>query len=500
MISDAHQYHRVIDTEGQDSLSILARHIRPATRILELGPARGYFSRYLNESLRCSVDAVEIDANMAEQARPWCNRLLIGDLEKLDLTKEFISQSYDSIVFGDVLEHLREPLTTLIQAVKLLSDDGQILVSVPNIAYAGLVADLLRGEFLYRDEGLLDKTHLRFFTQTSLEAMLLKAGLHVWQWEALERPLWDSEFRTRIENLPSAWADTLLARPNALCYQWIASARVVPPAKQPQLSVSNVNYDRFPVRLFLRKKREEFEFRQSKVVWGHIGQLNQTLQFHVRYDDCAQVRLSLADRPGYIHVQNISIHDSNETLCWQWHPKLNNSLINESYGMREASAETYSHIFMDGADTWLNLPIFSDIPNAVFRLSITLDWPMSGDYLALLPVIKGEIRLLQDQKDFLHQTINERDQYLTLRTAQISEREQLIAERDRLLAQRTEQLSERENMIVERDDLLILRNEQMAKLEAEIGSLEQELIYRSSWTWWLKLLPRLIKRTLKRNI
>ena len=487
-----HQYNRLFDAAGQDSLSLLAQHIKPGATILELGPATGYFTHYLHDELKCTVDAVEMDPLMAEQARQWCRNLVVGDLEQLQLVDHFSAACYDVVIFADVLEHLRDPLLILLQTIPLLAEQGQILVSVPNVSYAGLIADLLQGEFTYREEGLLDRTHLRFFTRTSLEAMLHLAGLYVWQWHAMELSLWDSEFHTRLETLPDAWGKTLLSQPHALCYQWIAAARTTPPPQAPELPVMG-GHDRFPVRLFWRNATENFDYLRSQVAWGNIGQAGQTINFNPPVGLCAQLRLSLADRPGFVRLRALRLRDSAGKLLWQWQAGQEDLLAAASAdGMHGKVLDGQYHVVLEDKESWFNLPIPVALPDNGLTLQVDMDWPVSSDYAALLPLVRNEIQGLSDELNKIRKIVAERDALIAQYTAQLNERDARIAqctvqlnERDALIAQYTVQLNER-------DALLALRTEQVA-------TLNQQLAYRGSFTWWLKLPLLLMKRAVKAN-
>jgi len=105
-----------------------------------------------------------------------------------------------------------------------LAADGRLLISVPNAAYCGLLAELLHGELRYREEGLLDRTHLRFFTRRSLLRFLHEQRWQVHALDAVERALHESEFRLAWDSLPPAVARYLLAAQDALAYQFIVSA------------------------------------------------------------------------------------------------------------------------------------------------------------------------------------------------------------------------------------------------------------------------------------
>ncbi len=174
-----HIYHRVLDPNGQDSLAKLARQIAPGSRVLDLGAGPGVLGRYLREERGCTVDGVEYNPVAAAEAAPWYGQLECADLEGLALAERFAAGQYDYIVCADILEHLRQPGEILAQLTRLLAPNGRVLVSVPNVAYAGLIAEMLAGEFRYRPEGLLDETHLRFFNRTSLIQLLEDHGLRV---------------------------------------------------------------------------------------------------------------------------------------------------------------------------------------------------------------------------------------------------------------------------------------------------------------------------------
>jgi SAM-dependent methyltransferase len=102
--------------------------------------------------------------------------VLVADLETADLVGEFGVGSFEVVVFGDVLEHLRDPLSVLRGARGLLRPGGYVVISTPNIAHGDVRLALLSGRFNYSKVGILDDTHLRFFTRDSLVSFLNDAG------------------------------------------------------------------------------------------------------------------------------------------------------------------------------------------------------------------------------------------------------------------------------------------------------------------------------------
>ena len=510
-----HLYTRDLDSEGGRSLARLARWVPERATVLELGPASGYFTRHLNQTLGCVVDAVELDPEMAELARPWCRQLVVGDLDTLRLADHLpAGSSYQAIVAADVLEHLRDPAAMLQQLKALLAPDGQILISVPNVAYAGLIADLVSGEFAYRDEGLLDRTHLRFFTRGSLEELLRSAGLHPWAWDAVTRPLGESEFHARLNDLPRGFVDALTANPHALCYQWLVAARTRAPAARPADPAPS-RADLFPVRVFWAEAQSEFSYDNSAVGWAEIGNEKQTASLVLPQIRRARIRLRLADRPGFVRLFAVSLAADEGKPLWAWSWKDGaQRLAVEAHGVALQEGDDCLLAALHEAESWLELPPAADVP-AGAMLRLELGWPMSGDYLAARRGWQAAAGALQDRIAQVSAIVAERDRQLVEVNLAREEREGIIAERNRQLAEVNVAREERERMIAQRDrrvQELELRLEErevelanghkaIARLEARIATLEQELKrldgaiaaqerligYEQSWRGWMTM-------------
>lgn len=223
---EALKYH--VDYADVDPASVLGQImtlIRPQSRVLELGCATGSMTRVLRNQLGCRIDAIELDAVAAEQARPYCERLLIADLETLDWQDAFFrDQTYDHVVIADVLEHLHDPGRVLAAVQAVLNKAGSIIISTPNIAYAGVQAALQAGWFPYRSTGLLDSGHVHFFTRPELEALILLHGLVPREQRAVRWGPEDSEFGSYWKSLDLPTRQQLLRATDANVYQWIVSA------------------------------------------------------------------------------------------------------------------------------------------------------------------------------------------------------------------------------------------------------------------------------------
>ena len=154
-------------------------------RILDVGTADGYLGAILKERGHY-VAGVERDPRLAEKARPIYDRFYQVDVDGFDFPDR---HEYDFIIFADVLEHLRDPEAVLRRCFASLKDDGKIIISVPNIANFVVRLNLLFGRFEYRDLGILDRTHLRFFTLKTLTRLLQESGLNIRQIVATPIPL-----------------------------------------------------------------------------------------------------------------------------------------------------------------------------------------------------------------------------------------------------------------------------------------------------------------------
>ncbi|OIQ93370.1 ubiquinone biosynthesis O-methyltransferase [mine drainage metagenome] len=194
-------------------------------RVLDVGCATGYLARALVEN-GCVVTGVELDPVAGAVARPSLAELVIADLNDVDLADQLPGQLFDSIVFGDVLEHLTDADHLLRSATTLLAPGGSVVISVPNVTHGSLRLALLQGRWDYRDSGLLDRTHVRFFTRDSVLAMVRDAGLVVTHfWATVLDPL-GCEVEIDADRLPWAVVDWVRAQPDALVYQFVLRAEL----------------------------------------------------------------------------------------------------------------------------------------------------------------------------------------------------------------------------------------------------------------------------------
>lgn len=149
---------------------------RPGQWVLDVGCGEGGLGQILKQK-GCRVVGIEVEPRAAVEAEKHYDRVFVGDMDTLDLP--FAGESFDHIVCADVLEHLRNPWEVLDRLCPLLKPQGRLVASIPNIRNTETVAELLRGNFTYTGWGIMDETHLRFFTRQSIEKMFTDAGYTV---------------------------------------------------------------------------------------------------------------------------------------------------------------------------------------------------------------------------------------------------------------------------------------------------------------------------------
>jgi len=231
----AEKYDRVVDKDGSSSVAQLLRWIRPGSKVLEFGPATGAMTRLLFEHSRCDITCVEVDAKAAESAQAFCSRMIVGDLNDTQWAQGLSDERFDYIIFADVLEHLLDPAHALSFSLTFLKPGGEVLISVPNIAYIGVISELLQGRFNYRRDGLLDETHVHFFTRESLVRLLRDAGLVSVEWSRTTVAPEFSEFRLQANQLGAAVRGVLAAVPDGDTYQFLVRASLTGVAAAPEV-------------------------------------------------------------------------------------------------------------------------------------------------------------------------------------------------------------------------------------------------------------------------
>jgi len=145
--------------------------------VLEVGCSTGYVSSKLKEN-NCCVYGIEMEPEAARATRKHCEDVINADIEKIEKLP-YSPEQFDAILFGDVLEHMRNPEAVLKKLKPYLKNEGFIVVSLPNIAYWSIRLKILMGKFEYTQHGIMDSTHLRFFNYKSAKKLLEDSGYRI---------------------------------------------------------------------------------------------------------------------------------------------------------------------------------------------------------------------------------------------------------------------------------------------------------------------------------
>lgn len=215
--------------QGENAADLVVGRVPGGGRILELGAGPGSITRRLVDEAGCRVTAVELMDSFLPHLAPHSERVVQANLNDADWPAAVgEGERFDAIVAADVLEHLERPVELLRACQALLEDGGSVIVSLPHIGHCVIHACLMDEDFEYREWGLLDATHIRFFGLRNMQNLMADAGLKVVDVGFVSRMPEDTEYADRWRNAPADLKAAVLKNPFAYVYQCVL--RAVPAA------------------------------------------------------------------------------------------------------------------------------------------------------------------------------------------------------------------------------------------------------------------------------
>jgi len=285
--------------------------------ILEVGTSTGYVSKILKERGN-RVIGIEIDRESGTLAQQYCDRMIIGDIETLDLDETFKSEFFDVIVCGDVLEHLKNPATLLRKLRKFLKPEGYLVVSLPNFFHGDVLLNLLNGDFHYTSTGLLDVTHLRFFGLKNIYSLFADCDYQIKDIQTTNQKIGTTELKVDMAKLPRDLVLFIQSLPDSAVYQYIFRAYPSNNVPKPVLVETDIN------TLFFNSLKGSMHEVQEPLE-REIGYLNSQItlketQLNVKETQLNDLTARLNDREQRL----LSIEKS---IVWQLTMKIHNRIV-----------------------------------------------------------------------------------------------------------------------------------------------------------------------------
>lgn len=220
-------YEYEIDLNGPSAGAAVIRFVKPQSTVLEIGAGSGAIARHIVEKNKCRVVALESNPTSVEKLKKFCHEVHTLDLNTADWASKLdkADGGFDYVIAADVLEHVYDPWRVLRSMKTLLNKTGSVILSLPHASHSSVLTSFYSGDVEYREWGLLDKTHIRFFGLHNIEALYEHAGLAITQVHFVIMKPEDTEFAEHWKRLPDAVRRAFADRPFANVYQVVTEAK-----------------------------------------------------------------------------------------------------------------------------------------------------------------------------------------------------------------------------------------------------------------------------------
>ncbi len=245
------------------------------SRVLDIGCSSGNFGEVLVKRKRCLVDGIEPDKSDARKASLKLNKVWVMNIEN-DSLKNLPQGKYDFIYFGDVIEHLVNPIATLERVKPLLNKSGFVIFSIPNMGHIGVRLAILKGKFEYTETGLTDKTHYHFYTEDEVARVFAEAGYVVTNLDFVKKDYPKELIKKELKSMGLSGDINFykaMSLPQASAFQFVGTAK-------PSKKVSKKLKQFGPIDLFERfhedtNKNYELQINRLK---DELEKTNRILQ------------------------------------------------------------------------------------------------------------------------------------------------------------------------------------------------------------------------------
>ena len=189
-----------IQKDEANPLNRIFHLIPEGSKVLDIGAGNGLLAMMFKESnKKVVIDGIEPDSYAVNVAKQYYRDLYCGFAQ--DFKEKIVQENYDFIILADVIEHMQDPLAFLNDLCFGLPEKTRVVFSIPNVAFGAVRISLLNGNFDYVDSGLLEKTHIRFFTLKTILELVAKNNMNIEKLFYLQRDIFNSEIRLDRSNV-----------------------------------------------------------------------------------------------------------------------------------------------------------------------------------------------------------------------------------------------------------------------------------------------------------
>ena len=188
-----------------DKYHQIASLIDEKSHVLDVGCGEGQLGPILNLK-GCQVDGLDINIDRVNDKKKFYQNIFLSDIREFKIE----NKGYNHVVFSDMLEHTENPEDILKSSSKLLMPNGKLVISIPNVGYFINRLGLLFGNWDYTEEGILDKTHIRFYTLKTAKKLIQSSGYHICK-TIPETPIINAVWKKSIFSLLAKLCPSLFA-------------------------------------------------------------------------------------------------------------------------------------------------------------------------------------------------------------------------------------------------------------------------------------------------
>ena len=490
------KYDFQLDLETKNSTSVIIKMMKENTDVLEIGPAHGRLTKHLKENMNCSVDIVEIDLEAGNHAKQYARNALVG-LEAGNVSADYWFETlqdnkYDYIICADVLEHLHNPDKVLERLKSLLKPDGSILISIPNFTHSSVLVNLFNDIFEYNEIGLLDNTHIHFFTYKSFMKMVKDAGLIPVQEDATFAATYKTELKTKLSDVSGSIAKVIMGKKYSNAYQYLFELKDAQNTdkKNKAKPLKDDNEDikeNFYVQIYLYDEKNDI-YDEKTSIKKHINPFlhTQKISFDIK-GKTKKLRVDPVNVKSMIYINSIIIDDVNisEYVCNG--AKFNSMLLfGHDDPQIEINLEKYN--ISECSRLHMEYKIISFYDDYISELSDNLNQFLADVYSGKESIIKEMDRLITEKDEAItamdnaisekdsaikdmDKAISEKDEAIKVMDKAISEKDSAIKGMDKAIAEKDEAIKVMDKAISEKDEAIIVMDKAIAEKDEGIKNM-----------------------------